>query len=309
MSGIETNPVPSPAQCLNVAHVNINSVTAESRVDELLQFVETNDIKVCALTETKLDNNVSQSLYRLKGYHDPFTRHRNRNGGGVALYAHASITIKRLTDLELEDEKWIWAKIKTQNKTILICCIYLPPNLTASRLELFIERFSESICLAQKHVPSVTLILGDFNAGNVYLDPTTLNHSGITSFDYKLKNTADMLNLKQLITQPTRLINNINNLRDLIFTDNVEVITDSGTLSSFSHLDHFPIFATVLTTVPAQNSDMRHKTIWDYTNIDSHLLARLLLDTDWERILNNDVNVATNQFISVILTAADASIP
>ena len=111
------------------------------------------------------------------------SRDTDRNGGGVALYAHASMPVKRLTELELEDEEWIWTKIKTQNQTILICCIHLPPSLNANRLELFIDRLTESICQPQKHTPTVTIILGDLNAGNVYLDQTITNHSGITSFD------------------------------------------------------------------------------------------------------------------------------
>ena len=73
MSGIEQNPGPSPTQQLRVAHVNINSITVENRIDELLQFVQTNNIKICATTETKLDNTVSPTLYQLEGCHAPFT--------------------------------------------------------------------------------------------------------------------------------------------------------------------------------------------------------------------------------------------
>ena len=41
----------------------------------------------------------------------------------------------------------------------------------------------------------------------------------------------------------------------------------------------------------------------------SHLLTRLLLDTDWDQILSNDVHIATEKFIAAILLAAKASIP
>ena len=58
---------------------------------------------------------------RLNGFHNPFTRHRNRHGGGVALYAHSSLPIKRLNDLEIEGEEWIWAQIKLHKFTLLIC--------------------------------------------------------------------------------------------------------------------------------------------------------------------------------------------
>ena len=43
--------------------------------------------------------------------------------------------------------------------------------------------------------------------------------------------------------------------------------------------------------------------------MNSQLLTRLLLDTDWTRILDNDIDAATTQFISAIHNAATASIP
>ena len=105
MGGVEINPGPASTHHLNIAHININSITAGNKVDELQHLVQMHDIKICALTETKLDDTISPSLYKLNGYHTPFIRHRNRNGGGVALYSHASLPIKRLEELELEDEE------------------------------------------------------------------------------------------------------------------------------------------------------------------------------------------------------------
>ena len=175
MGGVELNPGPTSTHHLNIAHINI----------------------------TKLDETISPSLYKLDGYHTPFTRHRNRNGGGVALYSHASLPIKRLKELEFEDEEWIWAKVKLKNFTLLICCVYLPPNLNSNRLQAFIDRFIESVSLAHTHSPTAIMVLGDFNTGNVYLDTAIHNHSGITFFDHKLNNAAQMLNLTELITEPT----------------------------------------------------------------------------------------------------------
>ena len=46
IGGIETNPGPTMIKHLNVAHVNINSITAGHKIDELQQFVHINDIKI-----------------------------------------------------------------------------------------------------------------------------------------------------------------------------------------------------------------------------------------------------------------------
>ena len=70
-------------------------------------------------------------------------------------------------------------------------------------------------------------------------------HSGITPFDIKLSHTLDTLELTQLITSPTRITDTVANLRDLAITDTTDMVTDTGTLSSFGKMDHLPIYRVV----------------------------------------------------------------
>ena len=80
MHGIETNPGPTETKQITIAHVNINSITSENKITELEQFIITNDIKILALTETKLDNSVAGSQYTIDDFHPPITKHRRRHG-------------------------------------------------------------------------------------------------------------------------------------------------------------------------------------------------------------------------------------
>ena len=139
IAGIELNPGPARSKKLRLAHANINSLSAKGRLFELEQFVMTNEIDILALTETKLDDSVHPSLYKLQKYHSPLLRHRNRHGGGTAIYAHASLSIRRLHDLELDDEEWVWAMIKSGTKTIIFCSVYLPPNPTSDRVSIDVD--------------------------------------------------------------------------------------------------------------------------------------------------------------------------
>ena len=71
IAGIETNPGPNKNQFaskLSLAHVNINSITAPGKLDELQQFVETNAIQILALSETKTDSTVHPSQYTLSNF-------------------------------------------------------------------------------------------------------------------------------------------------------------------------------------------------------------------------------------------------
>ena len=256
-----------------------------------------------------MNNEIASSQYTLQGFHAPLTRHRDRHGGGVAIYVHKSIPFQRVHQLELGDEEWVWAKIKLRDTSLLICCVYLPPNSTAERLQVFIDNLTESASQATIQNSTATLILGDFNTGNIYLDQQYDRHSGITHFDHTLKDVAEMLNLQQIICQPTRITSNCENLRDLIVTTNCSKVIDSGTLSSFSNLDHLPVYVQIDATLPTKHAEPTHAIMWDYSKLNAPLLTRLLLDTDWTDILNNDIDIATDLFISAIHQAAIASIP
>ena len=309
ISGIETNPGPSQQETLSAAHANINSITAEHKIDELSQFISAHDIKILALTETKLDDTVNGCLYHIDGFHAPLTKHRTRHGGGVALYVHSSLPVQRLEHLEVGNEEWIWAKVKTKSCTLIICCLYLPPNGTANRLLNFIDNFSEAVCQSQRHAPSTTLILGDFNAGNAYLDGEVQSLSSVTTpFDFAFKDAADALGLHQLIRSPTRISTSAANVRDMIFTNNTAVVAQSGTLSSFGHLDHFPVFVS-LSIKPSPKTTNETKLFWDYANMDVPLLTRLLIDADWTNILDYDTETATTNFTDTVYQAATAAIP
>lgn len=312
IGGTEQNPGPAYTKTrhLKIAHVNINSVTASNRLEELHHFVRDNDIQILALSETKLNDDIHPSLYRLDNFHTPLTHHRNRHGGGTAIYAHKTLPVTQIKFLETKDsEDWVWCKVTISKISLIVCCVYLPPNLDAKRLEQFTENLTDSTTLAQIHSATATIILGDFNAGNNYLNQnyTNLNPSHITSFDIKLSDTTETLGLEQLITEPTRVTEQCANLRDLIFISNSSLVKNSGTLSSFSNLDHFPVYVEIDIEIP-RNQTLT-KSVWDYNCMDPNLLIANLQQIDWDTIINKDIHSAVVDFTEAILGAAKTAIP
>ena len=294
---------------ITISHVNINSITSCCRLDELSHFTSLNKIDILCLSETKLDAHVHPSLFALDNFHEPLTRHRDRNGGGVAIYVRNNIAVKRLPDLELDGLEWVWCLLKIQRTTLIICTIYVPPHFSSSQHHDLIDKLNEGIALAQTYSPDNIILLGDFNAGNTYLDPTIPNHSAITPYEIMLQDQFFASNLKQLIREPTRYADNGNiaNLRDLLVVSNEFLVSNSGVLPCFSNLDHLPIFATLKLASPS--IPRRTIQLWDYRRMDTDKLARLLTDTDWDRVLDCDVDDATNNFTDALMTAAKAAIP
>ena len=306
IGGVEQNPGPSLNQ-LTICHVNINSITTPGRLDELNFFASEYNVDILTLSETKLDETVHPSLFNLSNFHAPFTKHRSRHGGGVAIYTRDHISTSRLHELECDEEEWIWTKTKTNSEIILTCSLYLPPNLTHDRLDSFLNNLTNSITLAQSLSPTAIIILGDFNAGNIYL-PGHEPNSGVTPFDIKLQETIETLTLTQLISTPTRQTDTTSNLRDLVITNNSHIISESGVLPPFSNIDHFPVFAK-LDVYKQTPSKYRQITIWDYARTDINKLTRTLMHTDWNFILEDDIHDATERFTRTILTVATEAIP
>ena len=196
------------------------------------------------------------------------TRHRDRNGGGVAIYVKNNISVQRLADLELNDVEWVWCLLKMQKTTLLICSVYVPPNLSSLQYSLFLNRMTESISLAQTYSPDNIILLGDFNAGNTFLDPKFLNHSPLTPYEIALNEEIVAHNLEQLINQPTRYspTSNAANLRDLIIISNTSMVSDSGVFPPFSKIDHVPTYVSLIIEPPSTSKQIIQ--IWDYGRTD-----------------------------------------
>ena len=179
----------------------------------------------------------------------------------------------------------------------------------AVHLSEFLEKLNERIALAQLYSPDNTLILGDLNAGNNFLNPMFTNHSPITPYEIALKDEILSLNLKQLISEPTRYTenNSVANLRDLLIVSNENMVNNSGILPSFSNIDHLPIFASL--EISNTSATRQTTQIWDYRHMDADKLVRLLMNTDWDTLMDCDVDEATDNFTHILMTAAIESIP
>ena len=82
----------------------------------------------------------------------------------------------------------------------------------------------------------------------------------------------------------------------------------TGTLPSFSYIDHFPVFVSlnIEKPLPLKPQEMR---IWDYSRTDINKLTSTLIQTDWNFIEEKNIHDATEQFTQTIWMAATDAIP
>ncbi|MCP3667634.1 MAG: endonuclease/exonuclease/phosphatase family protein, partial [Gammaproteobacteria bacterium] len=123
---------------------------------ELRAVIETDNVDVFLLQETKLDSCVTDGELRIPGY-SLIRRDRNRSGGGLAVYAKAALNPIKLhcpTGIEI-----LPVKLNCKRNTLTVCSVYKPPQQNRNN---FAEDLCEFVASLGQH-SSRTVLAGDFN--------------------------------------------------------------------------------------------------------------------------------------------------
>ena len=97
-------------------------------LDEMKCVVHERGIHILAVSETKLDSEITDNLLEIEGY----TLHRedrNRSGGGVAVYVRNSLKHNRRTDIPEKSLELVCIEIEpVRARPFLIFAWYRPPS-------------------------------------------------------------------------------------------------------------------------------------------------------------------------------------
>ena len=108
---------------LSFSHLNVQCLP--TKLDEILNYL--NNIKepfALGLSETWLDNSVTDASISPKGY-QVYRRDRpNKRGGGIVAYVRDSIRSWRRHDLENDHIEAIWTELHVEKCSILLCNVY-----------------------------------------------------------------------------------------------------------------------------------------------------------------------------------------
>ena len=129
-----SNGSPINVNNFNIVHYNINSITADNRLEQLSDICNILNLAVLIITESKLDESIPTNLITIPGYHEPVRRDRNingRNGGGVLIYIAEYLVFQQQINLQSPLYEHIWVDIKYKNVTFSINALYQPPNESA----------------------------------------------------------------------------------------------------------------------------------------------------------------------------------
>ena len=139
---------------MHFGHLNVNSLL--SKIEELRTLAINTNISVLGITETKLDNTVSNEELKINGY-NLLRSDRNKKSGGVACYIKNNIAHNCSLSSIAENIENIVLDISCKSKPITVGIINRPPNQVD-----FIDHFNNALDKLPFQSTEINL-LGDFN--------------------------------------------------------------------------------------------------------------------------------------------------
>ena len=212
---------------LHFLHLNINSILP--KLDELKTIAGNTKAAIIGITESKVDNSISDSEVQIPGY-CIFRCDRNRNGGGAVFYVRQDLCFNLRITAMGDTEGMLFDILLPKTKPIFVGIIYRPPTCIN-----FLECFN-------KHLDDINLdneifLLGDFNInlfhnGKYILKENQAMQNRIpsTSLVSQYKLFCQRYSLEQIIKHATRTTCSSSTLIDHILTNFREKISQSGVI-------------------------------------------------------------------------------
>lgn len=275
--------------------IHLNARSLVNKVDQLRYIAESTKAAVIAVTETWFDETINDSEISIENYAVE-RNDRNREGGGTCLYIKKDIPYSIRSALHSDDLDCKWVDvILPKTKPILLGVCYRPPKQDVKDFFKSLENvLNSNVTIAQE-----CIILGDFN-----VNVLTNKGNGVES----VSNLCNTFNLKQLISDPTRVAKNSSTAIDLIFSSEPSMICANGVLP-VGISDHFLTFCR---RQRQRNKFGEHKTI-QMRSLKTYSPATLienLNNVDWSNCLvSNCIEASWSNFKTKFLKVIDEIAP
>ena len=127
--------------------------------------------------------------------------------------------------------------------------------------------------------PSFMMVVGDMNAksSSWYINDSTSNEG------FQIESLTSFYGFSQLISNPTHNLPHTSSSIDLIFTDQPNLIIDSGVHSSLHPNCHHQIVFCKL-NLKIEYPPPYERIIWNYKHADTESINHVINTFDWQKL-------------------------
>ena len=189
-------------------------------------------------------------------------------------------------------------------KVILQFYIDLPAK-NSLEFDNFILNFEEMLSDINSSNPHFSIILGDFNArSHNWWQGDTQTSEG-SRIDYLTTSSG----FQQIISEPTHILKNSSSCIDLIFTDQPNLITDSGTHPSLHPNCHHNITFCKINLKISYAPPYR-RLAWDFKRANISSIRKAIKMVDWQfMFLNKNTHEQVAIFNDILMNTLSHYIP
>lgn len=218
---------------ITVAHLNVRSLKCRDHFIQVKQTVLENKFDILTISESWLDNSVTNLEIEIPGYDLHRVDRHDKKGGGVCVYILQSYkTEVDISGISVAGFHQLWIKVQVRNlRSLVICTAYRPPDVPVG---CFDTDLTPSFIAASLHNKPIH-ILGDLNCN---LSNAENPDSGA------LLEFCRLYNLSQMVKAPTRVTAYTETLIDVILSSNEQQVRET-TVKPCSISDHDIVCATL----------------------------------------------------------------
>ena len=289
-----------------IVHFNIDSITANGKIEAPSEVCNILNISVLVLTETHLDHTIPNNIVSITGYHEAIRHDRavnGRYGGGCMVYIKQCFTFKHLQNKQSQFFEHVWVDVKSEGKTISINCLYRPPIENTETHQHFLNTTEDILTNLAIHDADLKVVTSDLNFGNCYSLAPPLQYKPL---DHLAPDLFSSYGFQQLIDIPTRICLTTTSLIDLIFVNSMELVEEFGTLPQIA--DHEGTLLCL--SLEQKTKKQTQTTIFDYKNADLEGLSNFIKNFDFEKqVFSLPVPDQAEKYSQILISCFDQFVP
>ena len=291
---VHPNPGPPGISDITICHANVRSIRYSTQKLDYIKCTFADQFNIITLSETWLNNSISNKNLCLPGFQIPFRRDRPDNSGygGILVWVSSELAVKPRPDLEIPEIEGLWLEIRACNVKFLLGTFYRPPNADAS----FWEHLQEALNLVKSDRVNNVILTGDFNA-----DPQTPDGN-------RLKTFTSINHLRIHVNEPTRYDNNSARILDQFITNIPNFVKTISILPPVLNSDHCTISLKLkfkMKKVPAYQ-----RLMWNFSNVNFNLFSESVQNIDFSFCDNiTNINAACEHWSNEFMSMAKVSVP
>ena len=206
------------------------------KVSQLQAFNLVHKFDIFCISETHLDSPVlkdDNALY-IEGYSivraDPPS---NTKRGGVCIYYNDKISVRQMSNINLPE--YLACESVIGKKKAYVITLYRSPSQNQSEFEHLLLSLENLLYNIRNKDPACRTLLGDFNARPKSRWVHDITNNEGTQIEF----INSLYGFYQLISEPTHILQNLSPCIDLIFTDQPNLVINSGIKPSLhENCDH-----------------------------------------------------------------------